>query len=219
MLNWSEIDTVLLDMDGTLLDLHFDNHFWLEHIPKRYAERHQLTPEVAHAQLTEAFAAVAGTLDWYCLDYWQRELQLPIMTLKRELQHLIRMRDDVPEFLTALRANQKHIVLVTNAHPDSLSLKLERTELEQYCDAMVSTHQFGASKESLRLWERLQRYIGFDPQRTLFIDDSLRILQTAQQFGIRQCLCVANPDSQRPAQQVNGFPSIEHYHELLKDLA
>lgn len=189
MLNWSEIDTVLLDMDGTLLDLHFDNHFWLEHIPMRYAERHQLTPEIARAELAEAFAAVAGTLDWYCLDYWQRELQLPIMTLKRELQHLIRMRDDVPEFLTALRASQKQIVLVTNAHPDSLSLKLERTELEQYCDTMVSTHQFGASKESLRLWDRLQSYLGFNPDRTLFIDDSLRILQTAKQFGIRQCLC------------------------------
>ncbi|HBT55971.1 MAG TPA: haloacid dehalogenase, partial [Pseudomonas sp.] len=33
MLNWNAIDTVLLDMDGTLLDLHFDNHFWLEHMP------------------------------------------------------------------------------------------------------------------------------------------------------------------------------------------
>ena len=32
--DWQEIDTVLLDMDGTLLDLHYDNYFWLTHIPK-----------------------------------------------------------------------------------------------------------------------------------------------------------------------------------------
>ena len=41
-LPWPEIHTVLLDMDGTLLDLRFDNHFWRELVPERYAERHGL---------------------------------------------------------------------------------------------------------------------------------------------------------------------------------
>ena len=42
MLNWSKIDTVLLDMDGTLLDLHYDSHFWLNVIPAatRISKRH-----------------------------------------------------------------------------------------------------------------------------------------------------------------------------------
>ncbi|MCP4043692.1 MAG: haloacid dehalogenase, partial [Gammaproteobacteria bacterium] len=35
VINWNSIHTVLLDMDGTLLDLHFDNQFWLEHVPLR----------------------------------------------------------------------------------------------------------------------------------------------------------------------------------------
>ena len=47
MLNWSDIHTVLLDMDGTLLDLHFDNHFWLEHFPARYSEQHGIIVEEA----------------------------------------------------------------------------------------------------------------------------------------------------------------------------
>lgn len=38
MLNWKKINSVFLDMDGTLLDLNFDNHFWQEHVPLRYAE-------------------------------------------------------------------------------------------------------------------------------------------------------------------------------------
>ena len=40
MINWKNIDTVLLDMDGTLLDLHFDNHFWQTFVPLRYAQQH-----------------------------------------------------------------------------------------------------------------------------------------------------------------------------------
>ncbi len=32
---WSRIDVVCLDMDGTVLDLRFDNRFWLEMLPRR----------------------------------------------------------------------------------------------------------------------------------------------------------------------------------------
>jgi len=39
-INWSEIDTILLDMDGTLLDLNFDLHFWMEYLPLVLANKH-----------------------------------------------------------------------------------------------------------------------------------------------------------------------------------
>ena len=55
MIDWDSIDTVLLDMDGTLLDLHFDNYFWTEHLPDIYSRKHQLdetiTIEALQAQL------------------------------------------------------------------------------------------------------------------------------------------------------------------------
>ena len=51
MIDWSCIDTVLLDMDGTLLDLHFDNFFWSEHLPRTYALRHQISKEESSAYL------------------------------------------------------------------------------------------------------------------------------------------------------------------------
>ena len=39
LLPWSGIDTILLDMDGTLLDLHYDNHFWQVYVPEKFAEK------------------------------------------------------------------------------------------------------------------------------------------------------------------------------------
>ena len=87
MLNWSLINTVLLDMDGTLLDLHYDNHFWLEHVPRRYAEKHALSLEAAKEALRGRYRQAEGTLDWYCVDYWTRELNLDIALLKEEVDH------------------------------------------------------------------------------------------------------------------------------------
>ena len=218
MLDWSKISTVLLDMDGTILDLHFDNHFWLHHLPKRYSESKNISLEQAKDLLLSHYKKVEGTIDWYCLDYWAKQTNLSITELKREVQHLIRLRDDAHDFLTALRASGRDIVLVTNAHPDSLSLKIERTELDQYFDTLYSTHEFGVTKESQLLWQRLQAKHGFNLESTLFVDDSLTILDSAKQYGIKHLLAVANPDSQQESRCINNYPAITDYRELLAEI-
>lgn len=218
MLDWANIDTVLLDMDGTLLDLHFDNYFWLEHLPQRWSEISGISLAEAKAQLQAEYAVLQGKLEWYCLDYWGKRLQLPITELKREVMHKIAMRADVPAFLQALKDSGRDVVLVTNAHPGSLSLKIERTELSNYIDQLISTHEFGVTKESQALWHKLQQRLGFDPTRTLFVDDSLPILQAAADFGIAHLLAIANPDSQQPVRNIDDFAAITDYTVLLADI-
>ena len=73
---WNDIDTVMFDMDGTLLDLHFDNYLWQHLLPLTYAEQNQIAPNEAIAFVTAKSESVYGTLDWYCLDYWRDELGL-----------------------------------------------------------------------------------------------------------------------------------------------
>lgn len=41
-IDWQAVDTVLLDMDGTLLDLAFDNYFWQKLVPETYGEQQDL---------------------------------------------------------------------------------------------------------------------------------------------------------------------------------
>ena len=218
MLDWQEIKTVLLDMDGTILDLHFDNHFWLEHLPKRYSETTGIPIETAKKSLANHYQEVAGTIRWYCLDYWAEKTQLPITELKKEVQHLISLRADAIDFLLALRAAGKEIVLVTNAHPDSLSLKIEKTQLDQYFDALYSTHQFGVTKEYQLLWEKLQQHHGFDIESTLFVDDSLPILLSAKDYGFKYLLAVANPDSKKAINNIDGFNSITDFRSLIPEI-
>lgn len=218
LLPWHNIDIVLLDMDGTLLDLHFDTHFWLEHLPKKLSEKHGKPIEQTRLDMRENYQQVQGQIQWYCLDYWAEKLDMDIMEAKREVEHLISIRSDTIPFLDALKAANKEVVLVTNAHPGSLSLKVEKTQLDSHIDNLISTHQFGVTKESQLLWERLQAHLGFDPARCLFVDDSQVILDAAKEFGIAYTLGVTNPDSKEAENKLHGHVTTNNYFDLLNDI-
>ncbi|KHF24350.1 GMP/IMP nucleotidase [Solemya velum gill symbiont] len=214
--DWQQIDTIFLDMDGTLLDLYFDNHFWLEHLPMRFAEEASIDIEAARAHLSELYQSRQGTLDWYCIDYWGDKLGLDILTLKEEVDHLIRMHPHVEEFLHKLRASGKTVALVTNAHPGTLAFKLERIPMADYFTHLVSSHEFGHPKESQQFWESLQKHLPFERERTLFIDDSEAVLRSAREYGIGHLVAISQPDSQLPGQALEDFISISNFSELHK---
>ncbi len=215
MLDWTQIDTVFLDMDGTLLDLHFDNHFWLEHVPRRYAEHRGLEPEQAQQELIEKYRSIEGTLEWYCVDRWSRELGLDIALLKEEVDHLIAVHPHVIEFLEALTRAGKRRVLVTNAHQKSIALKMDRTRLFGHLDRIVCAHDLGLPKEDPRFWQRLNDIEPFDPERTLFVDDSLSVLESAHSHGFRWLLTVLQPDSRQPQKDGGCFTAIRDFSEII----
>jgi len=215
MIDWNEIDSVFLDMDGTLLDLHFDNHFWLEHVPLRYAQSNGISLTSAKSELLARYKDAEGTLEWYCIDHWSRELGLDIALLKEEVDHLIAVHPHVTDFLEAVRAAGKPRVLVTNAHQKALSLKLNRTRLGGFFDLVVCAHDLGMPKEKPEFWDQLQSVVPHDRLRTLFVDDSLAVLRSARRSGFRWLLAVLKPDTRAPSRAVEEFPAIRDFSEIL----
>ena len=213
--DWSAIDTVLLDMDGTLLDLRFDNWFWQEHIPALWAVRQGVAADQARAALAPRFAAVAGTIDWYCIDHWSRQLDMDIGAIKREAAGEVRYLRGAEAFLVRVRAAGKRRVLITNAHPETLAIKNARTGLDRHLDASHSAHPFGLPKEDPAFWSRLRALEPFDPARTLFVDDNLDVLASARTFGIAWLRAVRCPDSGRPPKDTRDFAAVDSVAELI----
>ncbi|RLV57834.1 GMP/IMP nucleotidase [Parashewanella curva] len=215
MLPWQQIDAVLLDMDGTLLDLHFDNHLWLKIVPQAIASSKQISVIDAQALVEEAYEEVAGTLNWYCLDYWQQRFDIDIVQLHESSVERIVLRDDCMPFLHSLKTMNKPRILATNAHPTSLALKLKHTELGSGLDHLMSSHETGYSKEDPRFWPQLFERFDLTPSRCLFVDDNEHVLAAAKKAGIGFVIGVENPDSQLPNKQFDHFDSTSDLRTLI----
>ena len=213
--SWSGIDTILLDMDGTLLDKYFDDYFWEEYIPKIFAEANNLSPEEAHTALLARYQRVENTLQWTDLDYWSEQLQLDIPELKCRVDHLIQVHPYVIDFLKFIKSSGKDIHLVTNAHSKTLEIKLRKSALGPWFTRIICSEEVGEAKEHPVFWDNLEKMLGFNKKRTLLADDTQKVLQSARQSGIRHLIHVARPSSRLPAQFSPEFPSITYFKELI----
>lgn len=210
----ADVDTLLLDLDGTLLDLAFDNHFWGEVVPACYGHKHGMTLLQAQEAIRPLMASVEHTLPWYCLDHWARTLDLDLSTLKMEHAGRINWLPGAREFLLRQRAAGRRLVLATNSHPETLRIKDKETGVTGYLDAAFSSHGFGAPKEDARFWEAFRAAENFDPARTAFVDDSVIVLRAAQAAGIAHLIAVSRPDTTLPARPRSEFPTVAAVADL-----
>ncbi len=215
MVDWKNIETVLLDMDGTVLDLYFDNYFWQEYLPSHWGRLRGLDAETAKQKLIPKMKSLEGTLSWYCLDFWSKELEIEVIQLKTDIEHLIQIRPSALEFLKALNVHGLKPVMVTNAHMDLIAMKLSKTGIGEYFSHIISSHTLGCAKEEVTFWERLQQNIEFSPEKTLLVDDNLTVLRTARSYGISHLLSIAVPDSRGPERDTAEFPAVYDFNDVL----
>lgn len=213
--DWSKIDTVLLDMDGTLLDLNFDLHFWMEYLPLVLANKHNLSHQESKDRFYPIMRAEEGKLNWYCLDYWQKVFELDIAKLKEDIAHLIQVHPFVLDFLEQAKQHNKRIYLVTNAHRKTIELKMRITNLEGYFDDIITSHDYGIAKEDQGFWHKLDESINLDKAKSVFFDDSIRVLQSAKKFGIGTVVAISKPSSKIKTKLVEGFNNIETFEHTL----
>lgn len=214
-LPWQHIETILLDMDGTLLDLHFDNVFFRETVPQAYAEKKAISFDAARAEILASYKSWEGTLAWYDLDHWSRTLGMDIPRLKEQVAHLIAFRPHVVPFLDKLKTQQRSVTLVTNAHPHAVALKFKKTGLDAWINTVYCSHDLGHPKETPGFWQVLQRATGYNPKTTFLADDMEDVLGMAQDQGIGCLVHMAAPSSQVPPRFSQRFVSIVDFREIM----
>ena len=202
-------------MDGTILDLAYDNYMWLTHVPERWAEQNGMSLAEARKYLLSKFGEAQGDLRWYCLDHWSDHLNLDVVQLHRDNHHRIDFLPGARDFLEAVRDANVRVIMATNSHQATLDLKDEVTGLCDYFDGIYTSHSFGFAKEQQGFWQALQEEVDFDPATTMFVDDSHPVLASSAIFGIKHPVAINLPDTSRPLRDGGDFVSVEGLAELL----
>ena len=215
----SQPEIILLDMDGTLLDLRYDDQFWEQFLPRAYAAHHGVDTETARSDVAARLKSAQGTLTWYNIDHWSDELGVNILQLKREYDGLIRYRPGTVDFLQRVKLRAIPTVLATNAHPALVEFKItalheQGLPFTSFFDAIVTSHQYQAAKESIEFWTALQNDQSFDPKSALLVDDNLAVLKAAATFGIGRCIAVDQPDLSKPPKAVTDYESVTSLNEI-----
>jgi putative hydrolase of the HAD superfamily len=208
-------DTLMLDMDGTILDLAFDSYIWLDLVPRRFAAANNMSFEQAREELAATYRSVQGNLEWYCLDHWNERLGIDVVKIHHDVTYRIGYLPGALDFLRHVAGQDKRVLLVTNSHPDTLHLKDAVTGFGDYFDGVYSSHAYGHAKESQSFWRALQEDVDFKVETTLFVDDSEPVLHSAREYGVHMLITVTRPDTTEPVRAGCEFYGVEGVRDLL----
>ena len=210
-----DIKYILLDMDGTLLDLYFDDYFWGHLVPEKYAEKHDMSFGSAKDYLYKTYKSHEKTLNWCDIDFWSSELKLDIPALKEQIRHLIEVHPHVIDFLKLMKKQKKKVYMLTNAHYKTVKIKFRKTQIGEYFDDVLCSFNVGHPKEEIEFWHKAQKRLKFDKEHSLFIDDTEDVMKTAREYGIKYLLFKAHASSKLEPKKAKDFLTIHDFRELM----
>ena len=158
-MKWDSIETFFLDMDGTILDLAFDNYFWHDHIPRLYSIKNKISFNKAKIEFEEKYKKRRNTIEWYSLKFWSNELDINLDNELVKTKNRIKIFPGVYNFLNKLKKHKINVVLITNCPREMLNVKFTQAKLWGYFNIIISSEDFGCPKEEDKFWKLLESKI------------------------------------------------------------
>lgn len=215
MSNYSEKPTIIFDMDGTLLDLAYDDFIWNHQLPIRHAAMHGCTLEQSTESLFQFYQEHNHTLNWYSTRFWSSKVGVDTLALQHEFKHKVALRSGCIALLDYLKANGYACWIATNADCEGLKFKLEHTQIADYFDVIISSESIGYAKESIEFWQKLHALHPFQEKSAYFIDDTEKVLKGAEKFGIENLITIAQPSSKGNIRTESSYPILQDLTDLI----
>ena len=203
-----DIDCMLVDMDGVILDNTYDNNFWQNQIPGVISKNKNISFEDAKRLAVQIFNYKKNTKDWYDVDYWSNMLNVDIEAEKRSSISFdrIQLYEGVTKTLNKLKDNFR-LILITNAHRKTLNIKLEKYDLNPYFENMICAHELHYVKENIQLWYMLKSRFKLDYTKTLLIEDTINNIKVGLSAGISQAVYLGD-ESYEDSKKILKLSSI-----------
>ena len=164
-----------LDMDGTIVSRKYVDYFWLELVPRLYAERHCLDLEEAKRVVFNSYDEVGqGDIRWYLPRYWFQRFGLmdKLDYALREAGRLIEVYEDALKFFE-LAPDHVALVLSTSAAREFINLVFSRVPFleKRFLRVFSSSSDFSLPGKPPEFFIAIQRELKAGPREILHVGD------------------------------------------------
>ena len=212
------IDTVIFDLDGTLLDTSMDLTSSVNHALKENGFKTKTVEEVkaalgaGPAKLVERVSGL------------QAESELYRKVLKEYLEHYndnnsvdTRLFEGIPELLTELKSRKLKTAVLSNKQDIDTQAVISHY-LPDTFDIVMGTSDKVKRKPSTDGMLSIVRELGTTPENCLYIGDSGVDIETASKAGIRCISVTYGFRSRKELEAAGGTTFIDQPLELLRYL-
>lgn len=179
----TEVDGVIFDLDGTLLD---SLSAW-EHSGSNFLRSQGIEPPATLDDELEALSLTDGALllktRYHLPQSPQEILALTLRPIQAHYYDDILPLPGVPETLARLHAQGVKMAVATASDKELAQAALSRLGLLDYFEFIITCDEVGVGKSSPHVYEEALRRLGTSKNRTLVAEDALYALQTAYRAG------------------------------------
>ena len=215
MVKLNSTTAILSDLDGVILDQHYDRKFWQSWLPEHVANQTNQSIEKIQIEIQLKIDGQKGTLNWYDLNYWDDLLDVDCMEIIKEQEEKPSFLEGSLEALQELSTlkNPKHIL--TNGDPRLQEYKAEARNFLQFFDSIFYSMHAGYPKEKKEFWTLARHNLNLDFEDSIFIDDDFKVVTIAVKAGVKRVIWIT-PGKNRILQ--NGIETFSSLADLVSTI-
>ncbi|MEM0217494.1 MAG: HAD family hydrolase [Candidatus Nezhaarchaeales archaeon] len=214
MLRVKDVKVISFDVTGTLVSEKFVDSFWLELIPKLFAERHDISIDEAKRVVYLSYDRIGrNDIRWYIPSYWFKlfDLKIEVSEALELIQSEVEVYNDVREALRRL-STKYDLVISSNLSREFIDVALEIVGFQGFKAIFSCVSDLGLTSKTPEFYRFVVERLGVNSKEVLHVgDDYERDYENPVRIGMNAVLVRRDGTT--------TYPHVKSLMELLELLS